>query len=50
LNTILNELFETNTNAPKKRGRPKNKTKKDDLPKSNVTPQKQINVDEIKMK
>lgn len=51
LNDILNELFETNTNAPKKRGRPKIKTKKDDLPKStNVTPQKQINVDEIKMK
>ena len=50
LNSILNELFETNTNAPKKRGRPKNKTKKDDLPKSNVSPQKQINVDEIKMK
>ncbi len=43
LNAILDELFETNKNAPKKRGRPTN-------PKSKVTPRKQINFDEIKMK
>ena len=45
----LSNLFQLNKNAPKKRGRP-SKPKKDDLPKSNVTPRKQINFDEIKMK
>lgn len=49
LANTLSNLFELNKNAPKKRGR-KNKTKKDDLPKSNVSPRKQINFDEIKMK
>lgn len=55
LANTLSNLFELNKNAPKRRG-PSNKTKKDetkkdDLPKSTKkTPQKQINVDEIKMK